>query len=262
MGYYEDIIACKTEKELMELWKTKKPESVSYMEKGQKKTVQINHRNVFISDGIVNEKVWHNIQNKKILYVLKEAYGENEDWNLVEWLSKVKPSSSVWKRDIEWTYGIHNTNGERIAKYSSDIYRNNTDLFSQIAVVNLKKSGGKSSSDYGEIEAYAQSDNVEIKKQLELIAPDIIVCGSTFQPLNHIYDSMICPKGAGCDNWFYFTDIISGHQTLVIDYYHPANYYPSLVNYYAIVNIFQQALLSEIFRSNHIKEKINHDTTK
>ena len=32
-------------------------------------------------------------------------------------------------------------------------------------------------------------------------------------------------------------------RTLVIDYYHPANYYPALLNYYAVTNIFQQALL-------------------
>lgn len=31
--------------------------------------------------------------------------------------------------------------------------------------------------------------------------------------------------------------------TTVIDYYHPANYYPALLNYYAVTNIFQQALL-------------------
>ena len=38
MGYYENTIACKTEKEL---WETKKPVSASYMEKGQKNC--INH---------------------------------------------------------------------------------------------------------------------------------------------------------------------------------------------------------------------------
>lgn len=33
MGYYENIAACKTEKELLELWKTKEPVTKNYMEK-------------------------------------------------------------------------------------------------------------------------------------------------------------------------------------------------------------------------------------
>lgn len=244
MGYDESIAACKTEKELLELWKTKKPVTKSYMDKKQEKIITINHKkNVFISDGVINEAVWNNQREKKILYVLKEAYGEEEDWNLAEWLLRFQPSSSTWKRVIEWTYGIQNTTEERIAKYSMDIYEAHTELFNHIAVVNLKKSDGKSSSDYGEIEAYALADKEEIKKQLRIIAPDIILCGSTFGALNRVYDDKICMDGMWCDHWFYYTDIISDSRTLVIDYYHPANYYPALVNYYAVVNIYQQALL-------------------
>ena len=175
MGYYENIAVCKTERELLELWKTKEPVTRSYVDKKQEKTVSINHKNVFISDGIVNEAVWNNQIGKKILYVLKEAYGENEDWNLTEWLRHAKPSSSIWKRTIEWTYGIQNTTESKTAKYSPDIYEHHTELFNHIAVVNLKKSGGKSSSDYGEIEAYALADKEEIKKQLRLIVQIIIL---------------------------------------------------------------------------------------
>ena len=75
MGYYENIAVCKTERELLELWKTKEPVTRSYVDKKQEKTVSIHHKNVFISDGIVNEAVWNNQIGKKILYVLKEAYG-------------------------------------------------------------------------------------------------------------------------------------------------------------------------------------------
>lgn len=115
MGYYESIAACKTERELLELWKTKEPVTRSYVDKKKEKAVSINHKNVFISDGIVDEVVWNNQIGKKILYVLKEAYGENEDWNLTEWLLRTKPSTSIWKRVIEWTYGIQNTTESNIA---------------------------------------------------------------------------------------------------------------------------------------------------
>ena len=55
----------------------------------------------------------------------------------------------------------------------------------------------------------------------------------------------IRPEGTPCDNWFYYTDIISISRTLVTDYYHPANYYTTLHNYYTVTNIFQQVLLYE-----------------
>lgn len=67
MGYYENIAVCRTEKELLELWKAKEPVTKNYMEKKQQKTVSINHRNVFISDGIVNGEVWNSQNGKKIL---------------------------------------------------------------------------------------------------------------------------------------------------------------------------------------------------
>lgn len=243
MEYYDRIADCRTEKELLEVWKKKKPVSVTYKEKKEKRTILIDHRNVFISDGITDNAAWERQKGKKILYVLKEAYGETGDWNLSDWLLREKPSSSTWKRVIEWTYGIQNTTASRIAKYSEDIYENNKALFHQIAVANLKKSGGRSSSNYGEIEAYALSDKAEIKKQLEIIAPDIIICGSTFRALNSVYGGRLCREKQKNENWFYYTDIISGKRTLVLDYYHPGNYYPALVNYYAVASIYQQALL-------------------
>lgn len=158
---------------------------------------------------------------------------------MTEWLLREKPSSSIWKRVIEWTYGIQNTTAERIAKYLPNIYEHNLKLFNNITILNLKKSGGKSSSNYGEIEVYALADKVEIKKQISIIDPDIIVYGTIFSALNHVYGDEIRPEGIWCDNWFYYTGIISDRKTLVIDYYHPANHYPSLVNYYAITNIYQ-----------------------
>jgi hypothetical protein len=244
MSYEEEISKCKNVTELLALWKNKAPVSTSYIADSQETHIVINHKNVFISDGVVDDDAWGN--GKKILFLLKEAYGETEDWSLTNWLKAKKPSTSNWKRVIEWTYGIQNTDERSIAKYSPDIFKDHPDLFYQIAVVNLKKSGGKSHSVSEEIAAYALADQAEIRKQLALIGLDIIVCGATFGPLNQIYDGAIRGEGTACDNWFYFTDAIAGKETMVIDYYHPANYWPALVNYYAVTNIYQQALLQHL----------------
>lgn len=200
---------------------------------------------VFISDGIVDESKWHAEDNKKILFVLKEAYGGDENWSLTDWLSSLDEYPKIWKRVIEWTYGIHYTTETHIEAYSPYIYDKNKGLIKNIAVLNLKKSRGKPRSNYEDIRKYARDDRSEIQEQIKIISPDIIVCGSTFSILNEeVYDNKICSGDSDkCDNWFYYTNELTGKNTLVIDYYHPAVQWAALANYYAIVNIHQQALL-------------------
>ena len=43
------------------------------------------------------------------------------------------------------------------------------------------------------------------------------------------------------ENWFYKTRL-NDHDVIVLDYYHPANQYPDLLNYYGLLGIYQQAL--------------------
>lgn len=45
-----------------------------------------------------------------------------------------------------------------------------------------------------------------------------------------------------CDNWYYYLDVC-GRKRLFIDYYHPGNRWPDLINYYGLLGIYQQALL-------------------
>ncbi len=254
--YINRLQGVKTEQELFDLWKTKPVVNRSYIEKDKTIPVVINHSDVFVSDGIVNEMVWNNNSDSpRILFVLKEAYGGENDWSLTDELQKKTPWSSIWRRVTEWTYGILNTTAEKIAKYEPDIISMEADnkWLNRIAVINLKKSSGRSSSKQGEIEVYAAYDRLELKKQIEIIDADIIVCGSTFSVFNSLYDNKIKTENNYCDNWYYFTDEINGKNTLVIDYYHPANYYPALLNYYGLVSIYHQALISKNNNSGSLK---------
>lgn len=246
MNYFEKVHNCKTEDELFAVWKTKEPFCTSYIENDKEVPLTIDHSKVFISDGVVNHDIWDDRScGKHILYVLKEAYGGDEDWSLAASVRTQAPWSAIWNRIVEWTYGISNTTPEKAARYEPDkisLDKPNKWL-NQIAVVNLKKSGGKSNSKYPEISAYADYDAVELVKQIEMIDPEIIVCGATFEDLNRISGNT-CEKGS-CDNWYYYSDAIGGKERLFIDYYHPANRYPSLLNYYGIVNIYQQAIIEK-----------------
>lgn len=246
-NYKELLMQVETEQDLFDLWTTKPSINKSYNEENKETQIVIDHSKVFIRDGVVNKKVWY-CENKKkrILFVLKEAYGGEASWSLADELKIRAPWASIWKRVVEWTYGVQNTTVDKIARYepASISMEADNEWLNQISVINIKKSGGVSSSKYEEILLYADFDKLELRKQIEIIDPEIIVCGSTFGALNLLYDNQIRTKEFYCDNWYYFTDVIGGKDRLVIDYYHPANHYPALLNYYGLINIYQQALIN------------------
>ena len=95
-----------------------------------------------------------------------------------------------------------------------------------------------------EIAAYGINDKDFIKKEIELIDPDVIICGGsvTINTLDEIYDKSIIKKPSDLVA-FYFSDIIGGKERLFIDFYHPAVRYPKVLTYYGVVNLYQQALL-------------------
>lgn len=216
------------------------------MKKWKNKSTPIDHKNnAFVSDGIIDPDVWFELDSgKKIMFLLKEAYGEDDDWSLVDWLNKEIPVHSIWKRVVEWTYAIHNTTSASVCRFDpEEIKKHYNEYLRSIAVVNLRKSSGKSTSDMDVIMEYTINDKCELKEEIEMIDPDIIICGYTIQPLINIFDLDIKQHGNVCDNWYYFTDKIKNRKRLIIDYYHPANQYPVLMNYYTIANIYQQALI-------------------
>lgn len=235
MEYNEQIRNANTLDELFELWKNKHPEG------------GIDHKNnVFISDGIVNPQVWNSRSRKRILFILKEAYGD--DWKtntLATWIAREHPTRRIWNRIARMVYGIQNTSTTEICAYKPHLSRDeHVSALDQIAVLNLKKSNGKSWSNYDEILKYAEYDREEIKREFELIDADIIICGSTFTAFyERVYEKTI-PVSEKSDNWFYWLEV-GGRKRLFIDFYHPANRWPNLLNYYALQGIYQQALLSE-----------------
>jgi len=236
---------CKTISELMEIWGRKKPCHIKYTVNKKEQEICIDHKNdFFIPDGIVDCRIWNSLApGKRVLFVLKEAYEDNHEksgWALNDELREYGPWSTIWNRVAEWSFGIQNSDINTIAPYSSFSWETANEYLRRIAIMNIKKSGGMHSSIYEEISAYAITDAEEIIREIELIDPDIIICGATFSDINTITGNTMI-KGSN-ENWFYYSDAIGGKERLFIDYYHPANRYPKLLNYYGIVGIYQQAL--------------------
>ena len=205
--------------------------------------VLIDHTEGFIRDGVVCPELWFT-QSIRPLYLLKEAYGEGH-WDLIaDHLHKSSRSSQMWRRISEWTYGLQSTSKTTIAPYGGwnpiDYYGN--EYLQQIAVVNVKKSGGKSSSDMDNIRAYAQFDREYLYRELALCDPTVMICGYTASVLDMIFKQPV--RHIRNHNIFYHI-MLNGHGVLILDYWHPANQYPDIMNYYGLIGAYQQALLAK-----------------
>ncbi len=141
---------------------------------------------VFVRDGIVDEALWQKAE-KKVLYILKER---NEYKNkAAEALSDFRQAlrTKPWLRLGYWSYGLNNTTAEGIPPFSEA--QKNAEYYCKMsAVINLKKLAGNASSDMKEIEKYAREDLKLINRQIDLISPDIIVCGGTFRICKTLFE--------------------------------------------------------------------------
>lgn len=191
----------------------------------------------FINDGFVCAEKWEHQKAPRVCFFLKEAYTSNESgYNLTEELHNASNPWTMWKKVAIWTQAIHNAfNNE--SEYNDEILRaNEKEVIDCIAVVNIKKSNGQHSSEYSDLKKYVEEDKAEIKKELEIIQPDIIVCGNNISLLKVVLGEELK------DNNTWDNMIAMWNDTLVIDYYHPAVHYPNRVNYYALMSICNIAI--------------------
>ena len=127
---------------------------------------------------------------------------------------------------------IYNAFNDNICEYDDEVLRSKEkEIIDRIAVVNVKKSNGGSESEYEDLKKYALEDRLEIKRELEIIQPDIIVCGNNLSLLKLVLGEEL----QNDDTWDNMLALWK--DTLVLDYYHPAVHYPNRVNYYALMAI-------------------------
>ena len=189
----------------------------------------------FIRDGIVDEEWWTKDQVlPKICYFLKEGRTEEASYNLACDLKERCPWK-LWKKVAIWTQAIHNAFTSEQAYNEESIRENEHALVKQIAVVNTKKSDGLRNSDDNDLMKYAKEDKKELKQELEIINPDIIVCGHTFDMLKQVLGDELDVENT-CETLYGFWK-----DKLIINYYHPACRYPSRLNYYALMSICKVA---------------------
>ena len=99
--------------------------------------------------------------------------------------------------------------------------------------MNIKKSGGKSSSDMDDIERHAKDHKDLLWEQIELINPDMVICGGTWGTVQPLWDE-VTPL---------YDRIWKVRGRLFVDCYHPANQYAHMLNYYSLMGLIHGARL-------------------
>lgn len=213
---------------------TKSEQNSLLMDEWENKHIKKNYKR-FIRDGIVCEEKWETQKTPRVCFFLKEAYTSDEEgYDLAKALYVSKPWT-MWKKVAIWTQAIHNAFAGIGHEYDENALRSKEkEVIDSISIVNVKKSNGEHSSKDDDLKKYAEDDKEEIRKQLAIICPDIIVCGNNRGLLNLVLGDVLEDTW---DNLF-----TMWNDTLIIDYYHPAVHYPNRVNYYAIYSICRAAI--------------------
>lgn len=162
----------------------------------------------FNDDGVICDKAW-NQSKKKVLFILKETNDyKGSISKLIYDAVTVRPKSKLWARPTfhnigRWAYGLLNYSDCKVSYKKANDERKKALL--SCAFINIKKTtGGRTATKAVEKSAIKHSSL--LKKQIDLLQPDIIVFGGTYKIIKdhvlpeltkvayrvHKYNNVVC----------------------------------------------------------------------
>ena len=146
------------------------------------------------------------------------------------------PKYNFWWTLGYWAYGIQRlTNGPiPSSPWAGKQHRKEevTESVLASAVANIKKSGGRSSSNDDDLRKYVREDGDLLKQQVECLSPHVMVCCNTWPLVKDVW-----PHAEQISELVHSID-----DMLVLDFWHPANRYPDVMNYYTVALLLHRAL--------------------
>ena len=182
-------------------------------------------------DGIVCEEVYENT-DPKLLFIAKEPNSQEEKgFDFREWWNgEVKYAFA--KRLCEWTHGIRN-GFPPLAEFVRDEKKQLAAIRS-ISFMNLKKTGGLGSVDWRKLQSITERDKDFLRKQIEIIDPEVVVGGIGDSSLWSVLFPNITLQDCGFD-----IRVASVGCMKVIDFYHPSYRIPRAMSYSLLGRVFQ-----------------------
>ena len=210
-----------------------------------------NHKGAnFVEDGIIDPKRW-NKSKRKILFIFKEAYmaPDKKFTNLCELFFEndildiplADSHYKMWWTAALWAYGIkYFEKGKilRIQPFDGDIDANAKvkEALLSCAVIDIKKSGGTSISNNNDLKKYASEDLDLIREEIELVKPNLIICGNTWNLVHQIWTDK-----KGEDEVDNYDMVYKCEDTYIVDYWHPGGIYPQKMTYYSLMALIHNS---------------------
>ncbi len=194
----------------------------------------------FVRDGIIDENKYIDVSSK-ILFITKEPNkpkqiaGDYRQW----WKQELIYTFS--RRMAEWSYGIL----ENFPPFDQLKYDElaKIDAIQKIAFMNVKKIGGGNLSEYDGVIEHIKQDYDFIRKEIEIIDPDIIILGLTWKALR----AELFPEIK--NNWSdsgYDIHISRLNDAKVIDFYHPSSRNAPAATYSLLQNIINYSAFQSL----------------
>lgn len=191
----------------------------------------------FNHDGVISKENWDS-SGKKVLFVLKETNKAKQNVvNAIHRAIEVKKSGwwrgKVLRRVGRWAYGLQNYDG--VVPPLKEAKLNEKNALKSIAYINIKKTSGGARTNQKTFDAHASEYAPFVRRQIELIKPDIVVlCGTYNQVKRYVF-----PEIKKVSERVHVNDGV-----VFINAFHPAArkksamlYYQVLDNYHAYKNL-------------------------
>lgn len=233
-------------------------------------TGENDHADVFISDGIADPDKWFE-QEIRPLFILKEAYGGDEDWDEIEWFitgghKQGKIKNKTWRCISDWAaYILTNKSwgwtesGLRSKDYQgtpNDLPKDTWEnpYLKQIALINIKKYGGQSRSSDADLKKHAETHFKEIYQQIESMHPTHIICGHTGWLLDIVWEKKFGKpiRKERNSTWVYKVPHLAP-EVKMLDYWHPASTRCTINGAYASMDYLFDDKVSE-YNESEINE--------
>ena len=189
----------------------------------------------FIRDGVVVPEEYYN-SHPKILVLLKEVNG-GEDWDLRDFL-KTGGRSYTWNNVARWIEGIINIDKELSWEYlKENNEQRRLEMLKKICAVNVKKLSGGYTADNKIIKSSAKRNSENLKKQINLYCPDLIICGGTeasyFESISEEE-----PKWQMTSRGIWYVKESTGR--IVVSYSHPEARVKPNILYYGLIDAIKE----------------------
>jgi hypothetical protein len=136
----------------------------------------------FNRDGVISKESWDR-SGTKVLFVLKETNEAKQ--NIVTAINRaIEVKKSGWwrgkvlRRVGRWAYGLQNYDG--VVPSLKDAKLNEKNAVKSIAYINIRKTSGKARTNQKTFDAHASEFAPFVRRQVDLIKPDIVVLCGTF----------------------------------------------------------------------------------